>query len=117
MMIALRLIAWALAAVVTFFTLGPPSYRPHAYIGQDGDHAVAFLLVGLAFALAYRRNRPFIALVAVAVTGAIEILQFWTPERHARMSDFVVDALAVCAGVAVGAALDWAFSRTRPQTS
>jgi hypothetical protein len=62
MMIALRLIAWTLAAIVTFFTLGPPSYRPNPYIGQDGEHAVAFLLVGVAFALAYRRNRPFIAL-------------------------------------------------------
>jgi peptidoglycan/LPS O-acetylase OafA/YrhL len=108
MTIALRLIAWTLAAVVTFFTLGPPSYRPQAYIGQDGDHAIAFLLVGVAFALAYRRNRPLIALVAVALTGIIEILQYWTPDRHARMSDFVVDALAVCAGLAAGTALDWA---------
>jgi hypothetical protein len=51
------------------------------------------------------------------MTGAIEILQFWAPGPHARLSDFVVDALAGCAGLAVAAALDWVVSRSRPQTS
>jgi VanZ family protein len=90
----LRLFAWGLAAAVIFATLGPPRFRPHADLGQNGEHALAFVLVGLAFGLAYRRNRPLSALVAVAVTGAIEILQFWAPGRHARVSDFIVDALA-----------------------
>jgi hypothetical protein len=39
------------------------------------------------------------------------------PGRHARLSDFVVDALAACAGLAVVAALDWVVSGYRPQTS
>jgi VanZ family protein len=51
------------------------------------------------------------------MTGVIEILQFWAPGRHARLSDFVVDALAACAGLAVAAALDWVISRNRPQTA
>ena len=46
----LRIIAWLLAAAVTFATLGPPRLRPHAAeFGQDGEHALAFILVGLAF--------------------------------------------------------------------
>jgi len=117
MTILLRLVAWGLAAAVTFATLGPPRYRPHADLGQNGEHALAFVVVGLAFGLAYRRNRLLTALVAVAMTGAIEILQFWVPGRHARLSDFVVDALAACAGLAVATALDWAISRNRPQTT
>jgi VanZ family protein len=117
MTILLRLVAWGLAAAVTFATLGPPRYRPHADLGQSGEHALAFVLVGLAFGLAYRRNRLLTALAAVAMTGAIEVLQFWAPGRHARLSDFVVDALAACAGLAVAAALDWVVSRSRPQTS
>ena len=117
MTILLRLVAWGLAAAVTFATLGPPRYRPHVDIGQSGEHALAFVLVGLAFGLAYRRSRLLIALVAVATTGAIEILQFWAPGRHARLSDFVVDALAACAGLAAAAALDWIISRNWPQTS
>jgi VanZ family protein len=44
-------------------------------------------------------------------------LQFWAPGRHARLSDFIVDATAACAGIALAAALDWAANRKRPQTS
>jgi VanZ family protein len=117
MTIFLRLVAWGLAAAVTFATLGPARYRPHADLGQNGEHALAFLLVGLAFGLAYRRNRLLTALVAVAMTGAIEILQSLAPGRHARLSDFVVDALAACAGLAAAAALDRVVNRNRPQTS
>ncbi len=117
MTLILRLVAWALAAAVTFATLGPPRFRPHADLGQSGEHALAFVLVGLAFGLAYRQNRLFTAIVAIAMTGAIEIMQFWAPGRHARLSDFIVDALAACAGLAAAATLDWVVSRNRPQTS
>jgi VanZ family protein len=113
----LRLIAWGLAAAVTFATLGPPRYRPHADLGQNGEHALAFVLVGLAFGLAYRKSRLMTALIGVTLTGAIEVLQFWAPGRHARMADFVVDATAACAGIALAAALEWIANRKRPQTS
>jgi VanZ family protein len=113
MTIILRIIAWSLAAAVAFATLGPPGYRPHSDLGQDGEHALAFVLLGLAFGLAYTANRWLTAVVAVGLTGLIEILQIWAPGRHARLEDFVVDALAACVGLAVAAALDWIFRRTR----
>ena len=109
----LRIFAWLLAAAVTFATLGPPRFRPHFYIGQDGEHALAFVLVGLAFGLAYTRNRLLTAAIAVVMIGAIEILQLWAPGRHARVEDFVVDALAALAGIAIAAGLDWAKRRWR----
>ncbi len=65
MTIVLRIIAWLLAAAVTFATLGPPRFRPHSDLGQDGEHALAFILVGLAFGLAYTRNRLLTASIAV----------------------------------------------------
>jgi VanZ family protein len=117
MTIFLRTIAWVLAVAVTFATLGPPQFRPHADLSQNGEHALAFILVGLAFGFAYRYNRLQTALLAVIMTGAIEILQFWAPGRHARLSDFVVDALAVCAGLAMAAGLDWVKSRNQTQTT
>jgi len=117
MTIFLRLLAWALAAAVTFATLGPAQYRPHSDFGQNGEHGLAFMLVGFAFGVAYRHNRRITALLTVVMTGAIEILQFWAPGRHARLSDFIVDALAACAGLAMAVAVDWAISRNRPQTS
>ena len=108
-----RLLAWALAAAVAFATLGPPSYRPHSDLGQDGEHALAFVLVGIAFGVAYSRNRLITTAVAVVMIGVLEILQFWAPGRHARLEDFVVDALAACAGLAAAASVDWIAGRSR----
>jgi VanZ family protein len=113
MTIILRLFAWCLAAVVAFATLGPPGYRPHSDLGQDGEHALAFVLLGLAFGLAYTRNRWLTAVLAVGLTGVLELLQLWMPGRHARLEDFIVDALAACVGLAVTAALDRIIRRTR----
>jgi len=113
----LRILAWLLAAAVTFATLGPPEFRPHSDLGQDGEHALAFLLLGLAFGLAYTRNRRLTAAIAIVMTGVIEILQIWAPGRHARLEDFVVDALAACAGFVVAAGLDWVVQRSNTSMS
>jgi VanZ family protein len=107
MTLLLRIIAWLLTAAVTFATLGPARLRPHSELGQDGEHALAFVLVGLAFGLAYTRHRLLTAAIAVVLIGMLEMLQLWMPGRHARLEDFIVDALAACAGIAVAATLDW----------
>jgi VanZ family protein len=104
----LRIFAWCLAAAVTFATLGPARLRPHSDLGQDGEHAFAFLLIGLAFGLAYTRNRLLTAAIAVVMIGVLELLQLFVPGRHARLEDFVVDALTACVGLVAAAALDWA---------
>jgi len=102
----LQFTAWLLAAAVTFATLGPARYRPHSDIGHAGEHAFAFVLVGLAFGFAYSRNRTQLAAISVVLIGLLEILQLWAPGRHARLEDFVVDALAAVAGVLIAAGLD-----------
>jgi VanZ family protein len=107
----LRLFAWLLAAAVTFATLGPASYRPHSNLGQDGEHAFAFVLIGLAFGLAYPRQRLLASAIAMAGIATLEILQLWAPGRHARLEDFVVDAAAACVGFMITAAVDWAKQR------
>lgn len=106
-----RYFAWLLAAAVTFATLGPPGLRPHANLGQEGEHALAFILVGLAFGLAYRRRRLLIAAAAVVLIGVLELMQFWAPGRHARLEDFLVDAATACLGFALAAAADWLLTR------
>lgn len=108
-----RYFAWLLAAAVTFATLGPPGLRPHANLGQEGEHALAFILVGLAFGLAYRRRRLLIAAAAVVLIGVLELMQFWAPGRHARLEDFLVDAATACLGFALAAAADWLLTRFR----
>jgi VanZ family protein len=115
--ILFRLFAWLMAIAVTFATLGPPHLRPHSDLGQDGEHVLAFVLIGLAFGLAYTQNRLLISLTAVLMIGVLEILQLWAPGRHARIEDFVVDALAACFGFAVTAGLDWAIQRSRQSSA
>jgi len=113
MSIFVRFFAWLLAAAVTFATLGPPSLRPHSDLGQDGEHALAFILIGLAFGLAYRQRRLAVAVVAVGLIGVLELMQFWAPGRHARLEDFLVDAATACVGFALAAIADWAMTRLR----
>ena len=103
----LRLVAWLLAAAVSFATLGPPTLRPHSSLGQNGEHALAFVLVGLAFGFAYPRHRPLAVALSVVAIGTLELLQLVVPGRHARLSDFAVDAAAALAGFAIAAVLDW----------
>jgi VanZ family protein len=96
-----RFIAWPLAAAVTFASLGPARYRPELRITHDGEHALAFVLIGLVFALAYPRQRPLIAGASVVLIGLLELLQLFVSGRHARLSDFLIDALAALIGIAV----------------
>jgi VanZ like family len=104
-----RIIAWLLAAAVTFATLGPAQFRPHSGLGQDGEHMFAFILVGLAFAVAYPRHRPIAAVTSVVMIGILELLQLVAPGRHARLEDFIVDALAALAGFAIASVISWSI--------
>ncbi len=113
MTIILRLFAWGLAAAIAFATLGPAQQRPHSNLGQNGEHAFAFVLLGLAFGLAYTRAPLRTAVLVIAYTGLVEVLQFLAPGRHARLEDFVVDALAASVGLAVALAIDWMITRAR----
>jgi VanZ family protein len=112
-----KMLAWLLAAAVAFATLGPPQFRPHSDLGQDGEHALAFVLVGVAFGLAYAQNRLLVSAIVVIFAGLIEVLQLFAPGRHARFEDFVVDALAACAGLAFAAGIDWTMQRLRTADS
>lgn len=112
-----RFFAWLLAAAVTFATLGPPGLRPHSDLGQDGEHALAFILLGLAFGLAYPQRRLLTTAIAVVLIGVLELMQFWAPGRHARLEDFLVDAGTACLGFALATTADWAVTRIRASST
>jgi VanZ family protein len=113
MKIPLRIGTAILIAAVVFATLGPPSYRPHSPLGQDGEHALAFVLVGLAVGLSFPQRRLFVAAISVVLIGLLEIMQLWAPGRHARLEDFVVDAATACVGLAGAAGMIWLTARWR----
>ncbi|MCP1998718.1 VanZ family protein [Nitrobacter winogradskyi] len=111
MKILFRLGTAALIAAVIFATLGPARYRPHSQLGQDGEHALAFVLVGLAVGLSFPQRRLRVAAIAIVLIGILEIMQRWAPGRHARLEDFLVDAAAACLGLVGAAAIGWLAAR------
>jgi VanZ family protein len=76
----------------------PPTLRPESSLPHDLEHFAIFWTTGLAFALAYS-STPLLAAALVVFSGTVEIIQLIIPGRHARLSDFIVDALAGVTGM------------------
>ena len=97
MLKATRISAWPLAAAIVVFSLVPPELRPITDVPHDLEHFAIFAATGLAFGLGYGPRYP-VAIALVIFAGAIEVAQLFVPGRHARLSDFIVDAFAACIG-------------------
>ena len=69
------------------------------FLPHDVEHFVVFLFVGLAFGLGYASRYLVTAVALLSFTAAIELAQLWAPGRHARFSDFIVNALGLGAGI------------------
>jgi hypothetical protein len=93
-----RIVAWSLATAIVAFSVIPPGLRPESGMPHDLEHSLIYAVTGCAFGLGYGRRRVPIVILLLIFSGAVEIAQFFVPGRHARFSDFVVDALAVCVG-------------------
>src|SRR6202167_878514 len=98
-----RVAAWLMAIIITVLSVVPPSMRPETDVPHNLEHFMPFLVTGAAFGFGYDRGPYLVAVAMLLFTAAIEILQIFVPGRHARLSDFVVDAAAVTIGVALGA--------------
>ena len=96
--------AWFLAFLVTALSLVPPVFRPESGTPHHHfEHFAIFCATGAAFGLGYSSNPRRLAAALVLFAGAIEFAQIFAPGRHARLTDFIVDALAACVGVALSA--------------
>jgi VanZ family protein len=96
---AARITAWSLAAIISVLSVVPSGLRPETRIPHDIEHFGIYLVTGLAFGLGYERRHGVLAILLIIFAGTIEIGQLFVPGRHARLSDFVVDAFAMCFGV------------------
>ena len=63
------------------------------------EHFLVHILLGVAFGIGYAKRIWLQALGLVALIGAIELAQIFVPGRHARVSDFLIDAGAACLGI------------------
>jgi VanZ family protein len=97
-----RVVAWLMLAAIIVLSLVPPMARPTTLAPHAFEHAGVFLLDGLAFGVAFPVSQRWVSVGAVAFCAGIELAQLMVPGRHARVSDFVVDAIAACAGVFAG---------------
>jgi VanZ family protein len=98
-LISTRAIAWSLAAAIIVLSIVPPRLRPETALPHDLEHFGIFFAMGIAFSVGYQSKRQSLMVLLVIFSGAVELSQFFVPGRHARVTDFVVDGLAVCTGV------------------
>ncbi|NEJ70989.1 VanZ family protein [Rhizobium phaseoli] len=102
-------LAWLLLAFILFVTVSPIGLRPETVTTVDTDRAGAYVLVGLAFALAYPKQWKLVAVLLIAGSVAIEYLQYLSPTRHPRLHDAGVKAM----GAALGLLAGWVINRWR----
>jgi VanZ family protein len=90
-----------LIATIATFSLVPPWLRPVTHIPHAVEHALVFFAASLALGLGYPQRASFQFVALILFTGAIELAQLLVAGRHARWSDFLVNALGVCIGLAL----------------
>lgn len=101
-----RATAWFLLTAIAVLSVVPPGIRPTTVLPHKVEHAGMFLLAGVAFGIAYGGSEWRLSSIgAVIFCATVELAQLAIPGRHARFSDFVVDAVAICAGIFVGSML------------
>jgi len=98
---AFRITSWLLALAIVILSLVPASLRPETDLPHALEHFAIFVATGIAFGIGYGRRSRLVALWLVIFAGAVELAQFAIPGRHARLGDFIVDALAACIGLAM----------------
>lgn len=96
-----RISAWALLAVIIAASLVPPTLRPETDLPHVIEHFAVFFATGTAFALGYAARHELMAMALVLFCAAIELAQLFISGRHARLSDFVVDAAAAALGISL----------------
>jgi VanZ like protein len=100
-----RLVAWLLAVAIFLLSVGPPSTRPVTGAGHNFEHLLIFVAMGGAFYLGYRCRISLLLIALTAFAGAVELAQAMVPGRHARLSDFLIDAAASFVGIGLSSVL------------
>ena len=89
-----------LLLAILVLSLVPAEFRPETGLPHNIEHGGIFALLGTAMVLGYRPRFWAWVTLGPLFAAVIEILQLGVPGRHARLSDFLVDAGAVLLGSA-----------------
>jgi len=93
-----RIVAWSLAGIVVVLSLVPSDLRPETGVPHLLEHLLIFAATGAAFGLGYKAMRGLLTIQLIIFVGAIEVAQLFVPGRHARLSDFLIDAMGISGG-------------------
>lgn len=104
-----RPLAWLLLAFILFVTVSPIGLRPDTVTTVDTDRGAAYVLLGLAFALAYPKQWKLVAVLLIIGAVGIEYLQYFSLTRHPRLHDAGIKAM----GAALGLVAGWVINRWR----
>jgi VanZ family protein len=107
-----RIAAWSLATVIVILSIVPPALRPETSAPHNLEHLLLYAATGFAFGLGDKRRHDLLAVLLVLFAGAIEIAQLFVPGRHARLGDFIIDAVAACVGLVTSSLIGIARVRT-----
>ena len=96
---SLRIAAWLMLVFIAAFSVVSPYYRFTTFIPHDVEHFLVFVLAGLAFGLGYPFRYAAHCAALLLFAAIVELAQLWAPGRHARLTDFVFNALGLCASM------------------
>ena len=96
---AVQLFAVVALTAVVVLTVVPAAERPVTGFGQNLEHFLCFAVVGALTALAFEMPLKFLLPASILFALALELAQIPLPTRHARLLDFIVDALGIGIGV------------------
>ena len=108
-----RVSGWILVSAAVLLTLAPRTFRPYTGVEHHLEHFLAFALLGLTFGIGYPGRRLALALVGAVMVALLETFQSWVPGRHASFSDFAINAIGICVGLASVTLVDWTRRKTR----
>jgi hypothetical protein len=96
-----RIATWILVATIIVLSVVPPGLRPQTGAPHALEYLAIFSATGLAASLGYQRKHISLAILLVIFAAFVEIIQLFVPGRHARFSDFAVDAFAAIFGLMI----------------
>jgi len=95
----LRAAAWIGFLAICFVTLSPVALRPHIFASSALDRFAAFAALGFLLQAAYPRRPLLVLAVVLGGAAGLELLQFITPDRDARLIDFVAKTVGGLIGI------------------
>lgn len=104
-----RILFFLAVAAVSVLSLLPQRDLPKVGVSDKLEHAVAYFALAVFGGFAWRERRSLFALLAllVAMGGAIELLQVFSPGRSPDPIDAFANGAGAAAGVLAVLALRW----------